>query len=581
MKHRILFVDDDAAALRRVATMLRGQPEDWEFIFAQSGNAALVELANQPCEVVFADLHMPGMSGAELLQEVRMCYPRTVRFLLASAADTEFITRSGGDVHQFLAKPCEEAALKAALASALSLDTWLTNENIKAHVAKMRTFRSLPSLYVEVLKVLQSPNASAEHIGEIVVKDLAMTTKLLQTVNSAFFALPRRVTSPTEAVIILGTETVKSLVMSIQTYAELDKLKPIYFSMDKLWRHNMAVATWAKLLTQLVTNDAKMADEAFTAGMFHDIGKLVLASNLAEAYSGVPAEAAQRGLPATEIEQEIFGATHAETGAYLLGLWGLPYPILEAIALHHSPGRTANPEFSPLTAVHVANVFVHEHEPDKDGWVAPPLDAAYIEALGLTERLDYWREMLFAQLSDRPATMKRKPAPPAPQPASAKPSATTKPAPSPAMEPVQVEASPPVPSGISWWPHCFAAAACLLLAVTGILFVRSLSSNFPTVAARKPAPAFASTPRQTTAPTATPGEAKPESRVEAPPAAPGTPPLKLQGIYYRKDRPSAIIEGRTLWRGDTIKGGRVIAIDQQSVTLDFDGERVVLSVRKQ
>ena len=112
MKHRILFVDDDAAALRRVATMLRGQSEDWEFIFAQSGNAALVELANQPCEVVFADLHMPGMSGAELLQEVRMCYPRTVRFLLASAADTEFITRSGGDVHQFLAKPCEEAALK-------------------------------------------------------------------------------------------------------------------------------------------------------------------------------------------------------------------------------------------------------------------------------------------------------------------------------------------------------------------------------------------------------------------------------------------------------------------------------------
>ncbi len=334
MKWRILFVDDESEALRALEQALAGKRGDWELVFASSGVHALELLALEPCHVILADMHMPGMNGAELLKEVCQRYPKTIRFIVSTAADREFISQFSGDMHQFLAKPCDAETLISTLERTLAVDD---NETIKGLVSRMRAFRSLPSLYVEVLKELRSPNASAQAVGEIVAKDLAMSAKMLQIVNSAFYGLQRKITDPSEAVLLLGMDTVQSLVLSIQVYAELDKVKPLYFSMDKLWRHSMAVGHLAKHLTRMVTDDPAMADEAFTAGLFHDIGKLVLATNLAEPYSGALALANKRKIPLWEVEAEVFGATHAETGAYLLGLWGLPVSVLEASALHHCP----------------------------------------------------------------------------------------------------------------------------------------------------------------------------------------------------------------------------------------------------
>src|SRR6266849_3031439 len=410
MKRRILFVDDEAQALQALEQALAGKREDWELLFASSGAQALELLGLEPCHVILADMHMPGMNGADLLKEVCQPYPKTIRFIVSTAADREFISQFSGDMHQFLAKPCDAETLISTLERTLAVDQWLTNDTIKGLVSRMRAFRSLPTLYVEVLKELRSPNASAQAVGEIVAKDLAMSAKMLQIVNSAFYGLQRKITDPSEAVLLLGMDTVQSLVLSIQVYAELDKVKPLYFSMDKLWRHSMAVGHLAKHLTRMVTDDPAMADEAFTAGLFHDIGKLVLATNLAEPYSCALALAIKRKLPLWEVEAELFGATHAETGAYLLGLWGLPVSVLEASALHHCPSRSVHASFSPLTAVHVVNALEYETRPDKEGFVAPEIDLAYLVKIGWRDELDHWRSVL----SGRPMPLAAE----APQPAT-------------------------------------------------------------------------------------------------------------------------------------------------------------------
>ncbi len=578
MKRRILFVDDEPQALQALEQALAAKRGDWELLFASSGAQALELLGLEPCHVILADMHMPGMNGAELLKEICQRYPKTIRFIVSTAADREFISQFSGDMHQFLAKPCDAETLISTLERTLAVDEWLTNETIKGLVSRMRAFRSLPSLYVEVLKELRSPNASAQAVGEIVAKDLAMSAKMLQIVNSAFYGLKRKITDPSEAVLLLGMDTVQSLVLSIQVYAELDKVKPLYFSMDKLWRHSMAVGHLAKHLTRMVIDDPAMADEAFTAGLFHDIGKLVLATNLAEPYSGALALANKRKIPLWEVEAELFGATHAETGAYLLGLWGLPVAVLEASALHHCPLRSVHGSFSPLTAVHVANAIEYETRPDKEGFIVPEIDLAYLTKIGWRDELDHWRAVLSGRLMPAAAE--------APQPASrldASEAAALADAPS--------AAGPrPKPNRLPWLIGPAFALVVLLLA--GWWWTSGLSPGRQPVAARD------RNASDSEAKAEAPSEVSPASEDAAAPSAnpasdpngaagagevnvvkPGVAGLKLQGVFFSKWKPAALINGKAVYRGELIQGVKVVAIERDGVTLEFEGKKTELKLR--
>ena len=227
-----------------------------------------------------------------------------------------------------------------------------------------------------------------------------MMTKLLQLTNSACFGLPRKINDPVEAVGILGFETVKSMVITLKLLSQYDKVKPVYFSIDRLWRHSTEVARISRRLALTHQDDPVLAESAFTAGLMHDLGKLVLASNFDEQYSGAQALARQQHLPLWEVEKQIFGASHGEIGAYLLGLWGMPLDLVEAAALHHNPSRCLAKRFNPLTAVHLANALVYEAKPDKEGFVAPPIDEAYLAELGLSDQLPRWREMVLSPVAE-------------------------------------------------------------------------------------------------------------------------------------------------------------------------------------
>ncbi len=389
---KILFVDDEPNVLQGLQRMLRSMRHDWEMAFAQSGQEALEVLERNPFDVVISDMRMPGMNGAQLLTEIMKRHPQAVRIILSGQSDQEAILRSIGPTHQYLAKPCDAEALKSTVARACALRDLLTSEALQQLVSRMATLPSLPGLYCEIVEALQNPEVSLNQVAEIVAKDVGMTAKILQLVNSAFFGLPRQISNVTQAIGLIGLDTIKTLVLSFQIFAQFSEARIPPSVLDALWCHSMLVAKYARQIAQSQGQDRQVIEDAFTAGLLHDAGKLALIANLPTQYAEVLAQAREEGLPLVEAEGVLLGVTHAEVGAYLLGLWGLPDPIVEALAFHHYPAKHLGQGFSPLTAVHVANALAHEMHSTEPAAVPTLVDIEYLAALGFTERLSAWQE---------------------------------------------------------------------------------------------------------------------------------------------------------------------------------------------
>ena len=390
---RILFVDDEPNVLEGLERMLFTMRKEWEMAFASSGQEALGLMEKASFDVIVSDMRMPGMDGAELLTEVMKRHPDTVRFVLSGQSDNETVMRSVGPTHQFLAKPCDAKTLKASVDRAFALRDLLSEEAVKRLVSKVGALPSVAHVYAKLTTELQSPEASVNTVGKIIESDVAMTAKVLQLMNSAFFGIRQHVSSATQAVGLLGLDTIKALVLVVGVFSQASgKRLPSGFSLDSLWHHSMTVGMCAQAISENEGASDDAAHDAYTAGVLHDVGVLLLAANSPETYERVVGAARDHHLERTRVESAGLGSTHAEIGAYLLGIWGLPDSIVEAVAFHHCPGKCLAREFSAVTAVHVANVMAHETHRADDGSAAPKLDIEHIKALGLDSRVSSWRE---------------------------------------------------------------------------------------------------------------------------------------------------------------------------------------------
>jgi HD-like signal output (HDOD) protein len=392
MKTRILFVDDEPLILEGLQRMLRGMREEWDMEFLDGGESALERMNACRFDVVVSDMRMPGMNGAELLNEVMRRHPKVVRLILSGHADRDLILRCVGATHQFLAKPCRPEDLKLTISRATMLETSLRSEPLRRLVGQMERLPSLPTLYSDILEKCRDPEAGLDDVARIVARDPGMTAMILKLVNSAFFGLGRSISNVQESLAYLGLETVKALVLSVHAFTQFEGVRAPGFSFDQLWTHSLETAGTARLIARLEDADGKFADEAFVAGLLHDTGKLVLASNFSRQYGQALRASREQDIPMIEAERRVFAASHADVGGYLLGLWGLPVPVVEAIALHHTPGLSANRSFTPLTAVHGANYLVTSVRRAGAAAGELELDRGYLEALGLQDRLEHWRQ---------------------------------------------------------------------------------------------------------------------------------------------------------------------------------------------
>ena len=391
----VLFVDDQPKVLHGLKRLLRNHRLEWEMFFASGADEALEILAKQPVDVVITDMRMPKIDGAQLLEMVRRDYPEAVRIVLSGYSASETILKSVGTAHQYLSKPCSAENLEITIERAFLVKRILeTNQALQGLVGKIRTLPALPALYMRISRELQAEEPSLKTIGSIVAQDPSMAARMLQLVNSAFFALPRYVDDPAQAVTLLGIEVTSALVLSLEIFSQYQRMSIGGVHLERLWQHSMACARVARHIAERESpQSGGLPDRAYTAGLLHDLGRLILAAMLPDEYRQVGREAAKRSITISAAEEEHWGTGHSTVGAFLLGLWGLPVDLVQAVRWHHDPRQAANEPWFDLTLiVHAADALADECG-SSAGVGSTAVDEPFLNEFGKSSKIPQWREM--------------------------------------------------------------------------------------------------------------------------------------------------------------------------------------------
>ncbi len=380
MSIRIVFVDDEINILEGMRRAFHSMRAEWRMEFLLSGTAALESLANAPADVIVSDMRMPGMDGWQVLTEVKRLYPQTVRLVLSGQADSTSVMRAVGTAQVYLAKPCASEAVKAAIAQTQRLKQLLSSDQLALLVGAVGNLPSAPTAFQNVLTCLRDPTSSLGDAARIIGQDVAMTANIMKLVNSAFFGSRRPIVTVERAVAYLGMDTIGALVLGHGVFKQSGPSGIAGFSLDQLWQHSLQTGAAARAIAFAENLPPVKADEAFLAGVLHDVGKVVFATRAPSIHKPAAGEDL-----ASQMQ-----AHHAEVGAYLLGLWGFPNSIVEAVAFHHAPSRVAENCLSLTGIVHIADRLVHQRCDNSSVQIDLGLEPGYLEGLGLDACTSRW-----------------------------------------------------------------------------------------------------------------------------------------------------------------------------------------------
>jgi HD-like signal output (HDOD) protein/ActR/RegA family two-component response regulator len=397
---RILFVDDESNVLDGIRRMLHADRKRWDMEFAIGGEAGLRACEAGRFDVVISDMRMPGMDGATLLGRIRDLYPSTARLILSGYAEVKLATRAVAVAYRFLSKPYSGPELQATIERVCALQDIFCSPELRRIVGTIGELPSLSRTYTALAQAINDPAASMKSVADIIERDVAMSAKVLQLVNSGFFGLAQRVTSLQSAVAFLGMNTIQNLALASDTFRVFkpDARIPKNFC-EAMQQSSRRVA----LIARTLPLDKQARDITVMAALLHDVGKLVLASKMPDEFCAVLSLMEERGCLQFEAEEQLLGISHAEVGAYLLGLWGINSLAVEAIAHHHHPNRIPHTGFDSSAAVYVANLLADEieiHPSDLHGSELSESDRASLETLGVLEQFPAFRERALVCLNE-------------------------------------------------------------------------------------------------------------------------------------------------------------------------------------
>ena len=378
---KVMLVDDEHHTLHFLKRALLDADPFLKITLLTNGREALDHLQVDYHDVLVSDLWLPGLDGIALVEQMQKVSPGTIRILVDGNCDDAVMFRVLSAAHQVVSKPLDSQLLWTLICQTASLLPLVSDETIRQSIGRLTRLPPAPKLYRELSQLLQQPQCTVEDVVRLVGRDPSMTAKLLHLANSAFFARRAKTIELRQAVVRLGFNTIRNLMLGVEVFEPGGVVaKALGRELETVQQNALRMAQMAERLAR----GTPLASDAFVAGLLADIGQVVLLLARGAEWRECRSEAKVRGIPLQEAEQEHLGITHAEVGAYLLGLWGLPYSLVEAVGNHHRPDRIMAPLYSP-TAITAIAAALTDSVPVNDDWLV---------AMKAKTRVDVVRENL-------------------------------------------------------------------------------------------------------------------------------------------------------------------------------------------
>lgn len=391
MKKTILFVDDNDNVIQGLKRQLRPFRGEWQLYFAHNAEAALAVMEKQPIDLIVSDMLMPDMRGEELLQQIKQLYPATIRIIFSGYSDEITLKKALEVAHQYFCKPCNIDTLRESISQIFQIQATINNPRVIQSIGDPSQLPSLPEIYQAINAAIARETTTIAELADIFARDMVLSARLLQLVNSPYFGVRQRISNLNEAINMVGINMLNNLVLSIHikhAFPITDPKMLIY--MEYLWQDAWRVASLAKQISLAEQQPEDRPDQAYLGGLLHNMGLLVFLSRSGEQLQKFVQEVKNTDTPISELEKQIFGFTRCEAAAYLLSLWKIPPRIIESVLLHTNPNESDYDGMNALTAVHAATFLLN---PAEDRIFCIKLDNDYLQRIHKPQRLPHWQTL--------------------------------------------------------------------------------------------------------------------------------------------------------------------------------------------
>ncbi len=386
----ILFVDDEEHLLQGIRRLLHSHRQEWTMHFCNSGAEAVERLAHEHYDIVVTDMRMPNVDGSRVLFESYLHCPSTMRCVLSGQAERAQTCKVSGTAHQFLSKPTRQLELEEMVERVEQLSRISLDNDLRLAATRLAAVPCQPHILALLSAELTRPDPQLDKVARLVARDVGMSAKVVQLVWSSFFGLPRKSLCPIEAVNLLGIEMMRELTIEHGLFTPFVDNPACSFSITELCEHSIQVARCAQAITMAETQDPVQAKQAHFAGLMHDIGKILLVHQFPDRYAMAVRMAQDEDMTLWQAEREVFGASHADVGSYLLALWGFPDEIIRSVAYYRTPGQCDNGKFGTATAVHVANLLKRRDHSTRHPQQQLLYGSEHLTASGLARKFASW-----------------------------------------------------------------------------------------------------------------------------------------------------------------------------------------------
>lgn len=385
MKFKLLFVDKLNNEQNRYQSLSDILGEQYEIYFASDSQEALNTLKNNDIDVSLIQFDSTSFNSLDLLTKIKKNYPKTIRILLSEDFNEKLSIRTFNLLHQVIKCPIEDKLLKEKLEPLLILKNLIKNDKLISKLNSEDGIPTLPEIYFKLEKELFSPEVSIHKVVNLISKDISLTTKIFQLVNSAYYGIPAKITDFYQAVNILGLNVIKSIVIYTKVFAHLEKKGELKEIIEAIWNHSILVSSISQKIIFYFTGNRDLAEQAYIAGILHDIGKIILI-NIEPNYIKELKISRNNAFSDDDLEKSFYGVSHTEIGAYALALWGFPRSIVDAALLHHS--STIVNDFSVSNIIQISHKLANIEGIDSVLYDTFISKEALIEYLSLTKTLE-------------------------------------------------------------------------------------------------------------------------------------------------------------------------------------------------